>query len=267
MSFLLYFLALAPSLIWLLFYLRKDSHPESNRMIILTFFFGILSAILALIFELAFRDIITIVKRSDVNIALKNISEVFFNQTSVFTYLLIIFIGGALIEEFVKYLAVRLWVVGNIELDEPVDVMLYMVIAALGFAALENLFYLMSLHPFLDGSNAISNALQAMAWRFVSATFLHALCSGIFGYFVALSFCYIKKSKRYFFAGLLISFLLHGAYNWYIILHRDAGLKNMVPVFIFLFVLSIFVGLAFRNLKKLKSTCIILKSEARPVKN
>jgi len=44
-------LATLPSLVWLLFYLRKDKHPEPNSMVIKVFTLGILSAFAAVILE------------------------------------------------------------------------------------------------------------------------------------------------------------------------------------------------------------------------
>jgi len=119
------FFGLAPSIIWLLFYLRKDAHPESNRMIIKIFFFGLLSALPAVFLEVGiFQE---------------------FNRLalpSIFITILNVFIGVALVEEVLKYLVVRGKVVKSPELDEPLDLMLYMIIAALGFAALENILIL-----------------------------------------------------------------------------------------------------------------------------
>ena len=55
MNYLFYIIfALAPSVIWLLFFLRKDSHPESNRMILTVFLLGILAAIPAALIETGF---------------------------------------------------------------------------------------------------------------------------------------------------------------------------------------------------------------------
>ena len=57
---MLYFLYLVfgvlPSIIWLLFFLREDAHPESNRMILKVFFYGIIAAFIAVIFEFGFLD-------------------------------------------------------------------------------------------------------------------------------------------------------------------------------------------------------------------
>ena len=48
---LLFIFALSPSFIWLAFYLRKDTNPEPNRMIIKIFLGGVLMTIPAILFE------------------------------------------------------------------------------------------------------------------------------------------------------------------------------------------------------------------------
>ena len=169
MIYLLYLFGFLPSIIWLLFYLRKDAHPESNRMILRIFFFGVLAAFFAIFLEKGFQAITA-------------------------NSLLIIFLGGAFIEEYLKYLVVRVGVFHNSEMDEPPDLLLYMIISALGFAALENILVLSNYHPILT----TAKALEVMSWRFVSATFLHALCSGTLGYFLALSFSISNSEKKSF---------------------------------------------------------------------
>ena len=54
--FILIIFALAPSLIWLLFFLKKDAHPESKRMILKIFFYGILIALPAIFIERFLKD-------------------------------------------------------------------------------------------------------------------------------------------------------------------------------------------------------------------
>lgn len=253
MHFLFYFLGFLPSAIWLLFYLRKDSHPESNRMILITFFFGMLSAGYALILELAFREIANFLKD---NGNVYDFLRVFFDGAFALEYsqllikILLVFIGGALIEELAKYFVLRLWVFQHSELDEPVDLVLYMIIAALGFAAIENVLFLINYRPPPDEILTPLKGLIAMGYRFISATFLHALSSAIFGAFIALSFHYIKKRRAYFLAGLVISCFLHGIYNWYIMLNER------LFIIILLIGLSLFVGFIFEKLKKLKSICL-----------
>ncbi|MBZ9572991.1 PrsW family intramembrane metalloprotease [Patescibacteria group bacterium] len=230
MIYFLYLFGFLPSIIWLLFYLRKDVHPESNRMILKIFLFGMLAAFFAIFLEKGFQKIIS-------------------------SSLLVIFLGGALIEEYLKYLVVRVGVFRNPELDEPPDLLIYMIISALGFASLENILVLSNYHPILTPVKA----LEVMGWRFVSATFLHALCSGTLGYFLALSLLHIEKRRRFFILGLGIAFALHGLYNWSIMGIENLG-RFILPIII-LVILAFFVSFSFKKLKRLKSVCKVMPQE------
>jgi len=218
------FFGIAPSIIWLLIFLKKDSHPESNRMILKIFFYGALATIPTALIE--------------VGIGSFPIGEILYFM-----------VGVALVEEVFKYLVVKKRVVESSEFDEPVDAMLYMIIAALGFAAVENIlnmFLLLKPQYFFD-------AFLVGGIRFVGATFLHALCSGLVGYYLALSFLYTKRRFKMIAKGLLIAVLLHGFYDLSII-KIEGMAKFIIPIIILIF-LSIFVSLGFQKVKKLKSIC------------
>jgi len=227
MLYLLYLLGFLPSIIWLLFYLRKDVHPESNQAILKVFFYGMLIAFAAIFLEIGFKKISS-------------------------NLLLYLFVGGALVEEYLKYLVVKLEVLRSSELDEPIDIMLYMIIAGLGFAALENILILINYHPFLQ----LPKTLEIIILRFLTATFLHALCSGIVGYFLAISFFNLKKQKKFLLMGLGIAIALHGSYNLSII-KIDDWKKFISPVIILIILIGAawFVSLGFKKLKRLKSIC------------
>lgn len=244
MKYLFYItFGLLPSIIWLLFYLRKDSHPEPNRMILKIFLAGAGAAALAAFLEMGFFEI-------------SRFAAQFIGPGAI--NIINIFIGVALIEETLKYAVVKIGVLKSPEFDEPVDAMLYMIIAALGFAALENILILW-LHqkPF-----ALSQTMTWAAARFLGATFLHALSSAVAGYFLAISFfsqTAALKKRRYgrieirpylTFAGLGIAALLHGLYNFSIMLIEGAQ-RFIIPAVILLG-LTLFVSLGFRKLKKLK---------------
>ncbi len=232
------FFGLAPSIIWLLFYLRKDSHPESNRMILKVFFYGMLIALVAALVEIGIFKIFS----------MTGISRI--EKYQFLFFLLYNFIGIAMVEEFLKYFVVRQSVLNNPEFDEPVDVMLYMIIAALGFAALENIFVLFPKENFL-----FIDTVAVSGLRFIGATFLHALCSGTLGYFLALSIA-TKKNGRLLISGLLIASFLHGLYNLSIIeIENNSGFV-LIPILI-ITSLAIFVSYGFRKLKTIKSTCEI----------
>jgi len=261
MNYLIYIvLGLAPSIIWLLFYLRKDTHPESNKMVLKIFFIGMLVTIPTALAEIGIFYTLA---------GGKDIMDDVWRQNFPFLSLIYGFLGIALIEEFLKYLIVRQKVLNDPEFDEPVDVMLYMIIAALGFAALENIFYLL---PSGENPEILLTTVFTSLFRFLGATFLHSLCSGIFGYFLALSFLNIKKSFRFVVLGLTTATVLHGLFNLSIMkigdsLAKDPQTGNPVIanpqlfVFSLLFLiillsgLAFFVSLGFKKIKKLASVC------------
>ena len=241
---------MAPSIIWLLFYLREDAHPESKQMIVKIFLYGMIAAIAAALLELGIER------------ELKQL-----NISPIFSRVIYIFIGIALIEELSKYIVVREKVFKNAELDEPLDIMLYMIISALGFAALENILVLLPLgSPF-----NFFETLSVTTLRFIGATFLHALCSGTLGYFVALSLFNRKNRTKLFLAGATIATLLHGLYNSFIMrIEESVTVRNGITIvtnpeklsssiillIIILTGLAILVSWEFKKLKKLKSVCL-----------
>ncbi|OHA66476.1 MAG: hypothetical protein A3D64_02065 [Candidatus Wildermuthbacteria bacterium RIFCSPHIGHO2_02_FULL_49_9] len=232
MNYLVFLLfGLVPSLIWLAFYLRKDAHPEPNSMIRKVFFWGMLATLPAIALELTLRSLFSLLPLPPAIILV-----------------LYIFLGVALVEELFKFLVVRVFVYKNRALDEPLDLMLYMIIAALGFAAFENILILFGLGP----ASPFSNIAALTLARLVGATFLHALTSGTLGYFLARSFFDPAKKHGYLVFGLFLAILLHGFFNFYI-LEMEGVQKLLVPGVI-LAGLAIFVSTGFRQLKRITAS-------------
>ncbi|MEK7172924.1 MAG: PrsW family glutamic-type intramembrane protease, partial [Patescibacteria group bacterium] len=102
---------------------------------------------------------------------------------------------------------------------------------------------------------ALVKALVFMSFRFISATFLHALCSGAIGYFWILSRC--KNKKSYFWLGFLAIASLHGFYNWSI-MKVEGRNKFLMPIIIIM-ALSLFLSFGIKHLKRLKGVCAINK--------
>ncbi len=229
-------LAILPSIIWLLFYLRKDKHPEPNKIIIKIFSLGILATFGALVLQWLFKELV---------------SAIFTIQLSF------LFLGGmAFIEEYLKYFIVKKYVLKSSEFDEPTDAMLYLIIAALGFAAAENIFLLNGLYML---GTPLNQVLIIVLGRFLGAVFLHALASGIVGYFLARSLLLKTKRKIFMVVGIVLASCLHTFYNYIII--RIGPYNNLSTTIILLAVLlgtmAIVVSLGFKKLKKLKSICKI----------
>ena len=224
---------IVPSIIWLAFYLRTDVHPEPNRMVLKVFFWGMVATIPAVLIELA---------------ALPFLRSLHLTET--LTFYLYIFFAIALVEEVLKYGVFHWQVLHNKALDEAIDIPLYMIISALGFAALENIFILFGLGLSAPGTEIIALS----AFRFLGATLLHALVSGTLGYFIALA---ILNPKQRFFAitlGLGLATFLHGLFNIYII--KGQGVEQILYPAIILLGLAVFISIAFRRLKKRIKTII-----------
>ncbi len=236
----LIFLSITPGLVWLFYFLRKDVHPEPKRMILQIFFWGMLSALPAALIEFGFQRLLP--------------EKIF--SVKAWGYDLVpflsILVGVALIEEVLKYLVIQGKVIRNPELDEPIDLILYMIIAALGFATLENIFIFFSseILPY-----TFQETFSLAIFRFLSATFLHALCSGTVGFFLALSFCETKMKKLLLPAGFAIAILLHGLYN-FSIMNLGGILRFGIPLVI-LISLAIFISFGIKKIKSLKSICKI----------
>ncbi|MBU3934453.1 PrsW family intramembrane metalloprotease [Patescibacteria group bacterium] len=235
------FFGTTASAVWLLQFLRKDKLAEPVKMILKIFFWGMVITVPVFVMEFGAAHAIEAV-----------------NFSPFLSSILYWFLAIALVEEVFKYLLVKGKVLKNHAFDEPVDAMIYMIVGALGFAALENILYLLPPAEKIFSLNELfARTVIISFFRFVGATFLHALCSGLVGYFLALSLRKAKGGSKLTILGLLIVVLLHGLYN-FSIMEIGGSLKFIIPIII-LAGLFLFVTLAFKKLKKMKSICLLPK--------
>lgn len=230
MLFGLIILGILPSMIWLSIYLKEDEHPEPNKFILKTFFLGALMAPLAAGIEFI---LIGFVKNLSIPTALENFL-VFF-----------VFIG--IVEEYCKFLAVRISTIKKSVFDEPTDAMIYLIISGLGFAALENT--LAIFHFVEKNTNIIGEAIEITALRFLSSTLLHVLASAIVGYYLAKSHFFSRKYS--IIQGFIIAGFLHGTYN--ILTITSNSFLKIQPTLIIvtmLGIMAIIVNILFYKLKK-----------------
>ena len=240
--FLCIIFGVLPSLVWLFYYLRKDLHPEPKKMILKMFLLGCL--ITAPVFFIQ----VGLVKGLH-QLAILPFLIIHPTVLEIIKWFLII----ALSEELLKYVVVKLGVLGNSALDEPLDIMLYMVVVALGFAAVENVFYLFSPIDNISLSSMLQTTLIISVIRFVGATFLHTLCSALVGYFAALASLRNKKGLLLTVTGIVLAVLLHGWYD-FAISSFSWPLGLIIPGTI-LIGLMIFIMYDFDEVKKIKSIC------------
>ncbi len=178
-----------PVLIWLWVLEHEDKTPEPKKLVFAAFISGMLSVLLVIPLERAAQGIAS-------------------DQV-------VMFIMWAAIEEIAKFCAAYVSVLRRAENHEPIDSLMYMIAAALGFSALENVLFI--LNPLLQGN--FHDALITGSVRFIGATLLHTVSSSIVGLALAFSFYKIKELKRFYLVfGLVMAIVLHAFFNLSIIL-------------------------------------------------
>ncbi len=215
-----------PALLWLWFWLKEDRlHPEPRRLIIWTFVLGMAAVIVALPVE---QGVHYVLKEYGLLPAMNGL-------------LLLLF--WALAEEILKYFAAKKAALNSKEYDEPVDALIYMITAALGFAAMENVIFLIAVcMDYGLFSGFITGNL-----RFVGATLLHILSSAVVGSAIAFSFFHKENYRRNVFWGLLFATLLHTLFNYFIM---KSGEQNLFQVFLPFWLLIIPLLLIFERVKR-----------------
>ncbi len=215
-------------------------------MVLKIFFYGMLLAPLAIVLELFLIWLLN---------PQLSISELL-SQTGQNSFLKIILAATlipALVEEYLKYGVVKLKVLKNSAFDEPVDAMLYCIIAGLGFAAVENLLILFK-------GLSVEEALITVGLRFLGATLVHALASGIVGYWLALALLHSQQRKKMIVRGLTIAIIFHSCYNYFTVsLFSQTG-PSQKAVFLLIIICllvssAVLVSGYFRKLKKQQAIC------------
>jgi RsiW-degrading membrane proteinase PrsW (M82 family) len=182
-----------PAIVWLWFWLKEDIHPEPTKFIIFCFLGGMLAVFVAL--------------------PLQHIVE---GWTSDYT---ILFFLWAFIEEALKFAAAWMGGIHTTADDEPIDPVIYMIVAALGFVAMENTLFLID--PLISGN--LADTIITGNLRFIGATLLHIISSSTIGIFYALSFNKARSRKIiYVLSGFILAVLLHAVFNL-LIMNSVAG--------------------------------------------
>ena len=157
-----------------------------------------------------------------------------------------VFIGIALVEEFSKWIFVRLITWKNKAFTHIYDAVVYAVFVSLGFATLENILYV------------IDSGIGTAIMRAVLSVPMHAFCGVFMGYYYGLA----KQNEVYnrndlmgknILLSLLIPILLHGFFDYCLI----TGEPILIIVF-FIFVILIYI-FAFRRIFILSKVAVPLK--------
>ena len=193
---------IVPPLIWLYLLLREDKRcPEPRALIFMAFIAGMIAVPLVIPIE---------------SYASNNLPAG-----------LPVIIAWAFAEETLKYAVAAVLILWHRAVDESLDLVIYMITVALGFAALENTFFLIT--PFVHGDFA--NGLITDNLRFVGSTLLHVIASSAIGF--ALAFSY-KRSRVVRIAaatvGLILAVALHTVFNFFII--NQNGSQTIIAFFV-----------------------------------
>ena len=207
-----------PSLLWLFFWIREDNlHTAPRLAIALTFLLGMISVALAIYGE----GIATIFVKS---------------QTEQY-------IVWAAIEEITKALAVLIIALFSSQVEEPIDCMIYFVTAALGFAAVENSFFL--LNPLSSGN--IPASIAVGDFRFIGATLVHTVSSALIGFCIAFVFYRGVWAKiAMTIIGLVGAVAIHSAFNLSVL---SASPQSILSIFAWIWCAVIVIMILFEEIK------------------
>ncbi len=209
-----------PALFWLWFWIREDKlNPEPRGRIMLAFIAGMVAVPIAYPIQAW--------------------------AYGLFGMGIATLIIWATAEEILKYAAAGFTGLLSRAFDEPIDAMIYLITAALGFAALENTMFI--LNPLLDGNLQASFATGNM--RFIGASLLHVVSSAALGYCIAREFYRSVMAKIAFrIIGLVLAIGLHTLFNTYI-LYKNG--EQTFIVFSFVWMGALALLLLFERVKKI----------------
>lgn len=172
-------IAIVPSMLILLWAYRRDTaRHESAKVVMRAFFLGFIAIVAAIAVGFAVAPI---------GNRLSRVGDILFRA----------FIVAALVEECAKFAVVRLFIERHPDFDEVADGLVYTMATSLGFALLENAFY-------------ITGPTFTLILRGITAVPLHAACGGLMGFFVGRGHF---ANSRVSFYGLASAVMLHGIYD------------------------------------------------------
>lgn len=219
-----------PAVFWLWFFLKEDCHPEPKWMIVYTFLAGMAVIPIALIVEKFIFDFFLYLKLAT------------FDSYPI----LLLFLWSA-VEEYLKYAAANKTALKKKVFDEPVDALIYLIVAALGFAAFENILF--ALKNFGGNDNLLASFISGN-FRFLGPTLLHVAASSMVGASIAFSFFHKEHMKRNVAGGLILAVLLHTIFNYFIMKSKE---RDILEIFLLIWVIIILILFLFEKIKRLKN--------------
>ena len=248
---IVFLLAIIPAIVWLYLFLRR--HHENKWLVALTFIGGMLAARLILVYQGYWDQTINLIffHVQPTNFA-ENIKTLLGSRPMLALFLS--FVGVGVIEEYGKFWIMRL--INHRFFKSIDDVIELAIIAALGFAFLENIIYFSQNWGQISAGGFFVFALI----RVTIVTMVHILCSGILGYYYGMAFfaspmlkiqhmkrkrhpvlqflkkvLHLKKSHMYhdemMIIGLVLSMGIHALYDFLLTINiKLLGIPLVVPI-------------------------------------
>ena len=189
--------ASTPVIIVVIYIYIKDKHEkESKRLLLKTFLLGaILSIVITTILYLFFDLFLPLT-----------------DKHSLWQQFIKAFFVVALIEEFSKYIMVRYYAQPKKDFNEPFDGIIYAVMVSMGFAFVENIFYV------LEGG------IEVALLRAFTAIPAHATFAIIMGFYMGKAKFSNNKAKLNL-IGLSLAVLFHGTYDFFLFINFIPGIS------------------------------------------
>ncbi len=187
-------LAIAPGIAISLYIIFKDEYNrEPRRLLLFSFILGLTAIFPALVIE-------SLLEKLLVGPLFLNIPGIAFKA----------YFSVALVEELFKFLMLYAYAYRQPEFDEPFDGIVYAVMVGMGFATLENIFY-------------VSQYGMATGWaRMFLAVPAHASFAIMMGYFMGKAKFDVTRKGQLLAAGLFWATFFHGSYDFFLFLQKNA---------------------------------------------
>ncbi len=226
-TFLAIFLGFSPAVFWFWFFRSRDKkNPEPNKLMIFLFLGGMAATIPAALLQRLVQEFIP----EKFLICLNSGCDLNIGSNILFIFIMM-FLVVAPTEEAFKFIFAKWISFKSKSFDQIIDGIKYSIAVALGFAALENVLYLIDSLAIADFDTVVSTLLT----RFFISTLAHILYAGIMGYYIGRAKFDEYNRRSLLWKGLLLAILAHGAFNF--MLYTGLGFYSFILVAIIFFAL------------------------------
>ena len=154
------------------------------------------------------------------------------------------FVVAGTTEELFKFLALYLLIWKSPSFNEKFDGIVYAVFVSLGFAGVENVLYVME------------GGLQTAVTRAITAIPAHAIFGITMGYYLGIAHMYTELRGRYLMRALVVPILLHGIYDFILMVEVGWLLLLFIPYVIVLYIIGM------KRMKELSDTSVFKPLDA-----